>query len=804
MSTLDTIKNRSLLLILSILFSAYCMARPEASIKGQVTDGNNQPVQFATAQLFNSKTNQLVQGKICNDKGEFTLNNVSAGEYRLTVSMVGYTTQPTTIVVEPQKNKVVEQKIVMQPTEQKLNTVEIKAQKKFIEQTVDKMVINPDASITTASDNVYEILNKLPGVTIDNNDNISLKGKSGVKILIDDKPTYVSTDQLAALLKSMQGKNVDRIEIIENPSARYDAEGNSGIINIKTKHNKAPGFNGSVNGGMRVASRIGWNGGIDLNMNYGKFNIYGNYSLYDWAGTNSMDASRRFTSTDLAGAYQLIYNKGRDNGKSHNYKIGADYLWTKHQVISIMFRGNNGFNDDTENNKTTFTDKYLHADSSLISTSASNRKWNNQTYNVAYKWDIDTLGQTLTADFDYARFYFRSPNSQDGSYFNADNQPLNNDIHVQTLQGNDIDIYTTKVDYALPLGKKFNFESGAKMSFVRTNSDINMEGYLTQHDNFIYEENIQAAYINGKAQLNQTTLQLGLRLENTNSTGNSVTTNTVTKRSYLKVFPSFFVQQTLSKDNSVNFNYSYRISRPSYHMLNPFRWMVDPYTYNLGNPNLKPQFTNSFALSHNFKNTLITTVGYDYTTDLFTQIIRQDDASKTVYQTNENLNSSKDLNIAETVQLQPVKAWRLNGTLTAMYKDVEFETKDNLTQWSFMGDISNNISLPWKLETEISARYQSKMLISNIIVRSQYSINLGIQRKTLNDNGLIKIAVNDIFNTGCASAYAKYGNVDIDVKNRWDSRRLNISFNYHFGKDNFSTRANRQTASSDEQDRSAK
>lgn len=793
------------LLIITFLISGYLSAINSVTVKGKITDTNNQPVQFATAQLINPKTNQLIQGKIADINGEFTLNNIVSGEYKLNVSMVGYTQESDSIIQISTKNaKTVEHKITLRELAHKLGTVEITAKKKFIEQTVDKMIINPDASITTASENVYEILRKLPGVTVDNNDNVSLKGKEGVKILIDDKPTYVSASQLAAMLKSMQGKNVDKIEIIENPSARYDAEGNSGIINIKTKHNKAPGFNGSVNGGFSQASKLGWNGGLDLNMNYGKFNVYGNYSLYNWAGKNTMDASRRFTSTSLEGAYQLIANQGDYSGHNNNYKVGADYYLRKNHVISAMFRGESGSNTESNYNKTSFTDKYKNIDSSLITNSTGRNKWSNQTYNVNYKWDIDTLGQSLTTDFDYATFSFDSPNYQEGDYYNNSGLKLNHMLQVQTNQGNQIDIYTAKVDYTLPVGKKINLESGAKLSFVNTDSHIDMTGYLTQADHFIYEENIQAAYINAKAQLKQTTLQLGLRLENTRSKGTSVTTNTVNERSYLKLFPSFFVQQTLNKDNNINFNYSYRISRPAYHMLNPFKWMVDPYTYNIGNPNLKPQFTNSFTLSHNFKNLLITSLGYSATNDLFTQIIRQDDASKTVYQTNENLNNSLDLNASETFQLQPTKWWRLNGTATVMHKSVKFEDNLSLERWSYIGNVSNNITLPWKLETELSANYQSSQLISNIIIRQRYSIDLGIQRKVLNDQGLIKIALSDLFNTGCGSAYAKYGNVDIDVSNKWDSRQLNVSFSYRFGKNDFKNRSNRSTASSEEQQRSSK
>lgn len=777
-----------------------------AVIKGKVVNEHNQPVEYATAVLISPETGEVIKGEVCNEKGEFNINKVNKGEYVLSVSMVGYRKHNSEKLVVDGKRNVIEKNIILNEHTEMLKSVEVVATKEFIEQTVDKTVIHPDASITSASENVYDILRKLPGVSIDNNDNITLKGMQGVRVMIDDKPTYLSATQLASWLKSMQGKDVERIEIIENPSAKYDAEGNSGIINIKTKHTRAPGFNGTLNGGLNIASKVGWNGGINLNMNYGKLNLYGNYSNYHWEGLNGMDAIRRFTGTELQGASQVIKNSETYDGSSHNYKVGADYFIAKNHVVSVMTRGNFGANYDKMNNRTSFTDKYSNVDSALVTTASGNNNWNSATYNLNYKWDIDTTGQSLLFDVDYARFNFTSSNNQDGKFYDANDVYLNHGLVVVTTQGNDISILSSKLDYVLPVNKILNLESGLKMSSVVTESYIDMDGFLTQHDNFIYKENIQAAYVNAKAQLNKTTLQLGLRLENTVSSGNSVVTNQVNDTSYLKLFPSFFVQQQLNQKNSLNFRYSYRIGRPSYHHLNPFRWMVDPYTFNKGNPNLKPQFTHTAGLSYNMNNMLISSLGANYTQGLFTQLIRQDDVSRTVYQTMENLHNSLDITLSETLQFQPFKWWRFNGTVTGMYKTIQMNEHNiaPLSRFSYMANMSNNFTLPWKLNLEMSGRYNSEQLVSNIILRSAYSIDLGLQRKVLKDNGTIKVSVSDILNTSKGGAYAKYDNVDIEVMNKWESRRLNISFNYRFGKADFKTRANRSTSSSEEENRSSK
>jgi hypothetical protein len=333
-----------------------------------------------------------------------------------------------------------------------------------------------------------------------------------------------------------------------------------------------------------------------------------------------------------------------------------------------------------------------------------------------------------------------------------------------------------------------------------------MVGYMSQNDKFIYNENIQAGYLSGRAQFEKTSIQLGLRLENTTSRGNSVSANQVDKKDYLEVFPSLFIQQKLKHEQTVGFRYSYRIGRPNYHVLNPFIWILDPYTYNQGNPKLNPQFSHSMSINHSYKSKFITSIGYNYTTDLYTEVVYQNDETKAIYQTTENFGTATDFNLTETVQLQPTKWWRLSGTLIGMYKEVNAEQglETEFKQWSYIGNMSNSFTLPHKISIELSGNYSSKQLIGNFTLKSRYSVDLGMQIRILNDKGSIRASFSDVLNTSSAGAYSKYGNIDLDVNNRFETQRLNISFNYRFGKSEFKTRANRSTASSEEQGRSSK
>lgn len=802
-------------LVASIWVSA--AAAPLGIVKGQIVDQKKQPVEFATAALVNAKTNQLVTGSVSNEKGEFVIEKVPLGEYKLAVSMIGYQKVETEPFLLAETNHgIVDKQIVLNEATHQLSEATVTAKRMFIEQKADKLVINPEASITTSSDNVLDVLKKLPGVSVDNNDNISLKGKQGVMVLIDDKQTYLSADQLANLLKGMQAKDVERIEIIENPSARYDAEGNSGIINIKTKHSKAPGFNGTVFGGLAIGSQLGENGGIDLNLHSGKFNFYGNYSFYEWRGWQSMDAVRQFMSGASMGDFQQIYTYSRYHGNAHNFKVGADYNINKNQVFSVMFRGSTGFNDMFGNTQNAFANASHQVDSTLYTKLAINNHWQNYTYNANYKWNIDSLGQSLTIDADYAQFFYHADNHQSSYFLNGLGQNLNHDFSMLGLQKSTIDILSAKVDYVYPINKKITIETGAKTSFVTNDaaSDFNVNdpsgmiwnNALKLHDHFIYNENINAAYVSARGQFGKNSVQLGLRVENTNSKGNSESMNEIDTEHYTNLFPSLFFQHAFNENNQLGFSYSYRIGRPNYQMLNPFIWMLDPYTYQKGNPFLKPQFTNALGINYTYKNRWITSLGFNDTRDIFTQVLAQDDQTNVIYQTDENMSRSVDVNLSETAQLDITKWWHMNATVIGMYKQVKSNVVGGVTfsRWSYNGNISNAFTLPNDWSAEVSGQYQSKQLWGNFILQPQYQMNIGIQKRLLKNKMILKLSLDDVFNTFKGGAVVKYNDINMNIVNRWDSRKLNLSVSYHFGTDNFKTRANRATASSEEESRSAK
>lgn len=797
---------RKILIILALV----CLVNPiwadsNGIIKGKVTDINNNPIEFATIALLNPVNDHIIKGEMSNNKGEFVIENIQTGTYKIKVTMLGFVSFDVTIKVENSNPTNIQ--AILKEEVQELNSVIVTAKKPLIEQSEDKLIINPEASITMATENVFEILKKLPGVNIDSNDNITLKGVQGVKILIDGKLTYVNSDQLASILKGMLGKNIDKIEIIENPPAKYDAEGTAGMINIKTKHNKSNGLNGSMYVNAGIAKKPNENTGVDLNVKQGKLNLYSNIGLWENRGFHDIEVQRNFLSEALLGASQDILMKSNSYSKGYNLKFGADYNIDKNKVISAMIRTNEGSFTNNTINTTNFINPDQIVETQIITPAKFKIKWDNQVSNINYKWDIDTLGRNITADMDWAHFGFSSATFQNSNYYDGNNNPVSENVWTNTDQNNDIEIMAAKIDYVHPLSTKYTIETGAKISFVTNDSFIDMTGEITQSDAFNYKESIQAGYLIAKLKLSNTSFQFGVRLENTISEGHSQSLNQTDKKEYFELFPSFYTNHKWNDNNVINLKYSYRIGRPNYNLLNPFRWMLDPYTTSQGNPFLKPEFTHTSGLVYTYKNNWVTSLNFYYTKNSFSEYIYQNDETKVLIQTMENLGKTVDASLSESFHLKLFPWWQLNASLTGMYKKINVQINNHNTfeKWSFTGNMNNSFTLPRMTTIELSGFYNSDQLLGNFMIESKYKIDIAIQKKILNEMGTLKFTITDVFSTFENNAIAKYDNIDIKARNTFDSTRATLSFTYRFGKEsNISNRSNRATSSSDEQNRSGK
>ncbi len=784
------------IILLSLVLIACCsMSFSQKFIVRGLINFDNKPTEAATIKLLKIDSTTLEQ-VISNKNGDFEIGEVSKGKYLISITYVGAQVFYSTIFELNEQHPEHDFKTISLISASKLADVTVTSKKQFIEQSIDKTVVNVDASPSSVGLSAMDILEKTPGVSVDKDGNISLKGKQGVLVLIDGKPSYLSGQELANYLKNMPSTMLDQFEIMTNPPAKYDAAGNSGIINIKTKKSKTKGFNTSVTVGSGMGKYAKANESINLNYRTGKLNLYGNYSYSYNKGYQSLDLTRRFRDSAQKNI-SSIFNQHSDmypKYHSHNIKLGMDYYLTKKTTLGIVLNGN--FNPGTFalNNTTDIYDADSKLQNITTTNSSSKDKWKNYGVNFNTDTKLDTAGTDLSSSFDYI-YYNSASNQLFNNYFFDD--AGNTTTPAQILRGytpSIINIYSGKIDYSHPLKHNAKFEAGVKSSYVNTDNlaayDTLANGkwinYVGRTNHFMYKENINAAYVNFSKDLNKKwSAQLGLRLENTSSKGEQLTTGESFKRDYTDLFPTAYLSYKMNDKNQFGLNYGRRIQRPDYGDLNPFYYFLDIYTYQVGNPYLKPQFSNNIELSHSYKNMLNTTLAYTSVKDIIQQQLEQVDSTHTTYVRQSNLAQQKSLTLSINANVPITKWWKANMYVQGGYnkfKGFINESVIDVSGASFNTNIQNQFTLPKGWSMELNGYYNSRANYGTITSLPQGSLGFAVSKNILKDRASIKLNARDFLGIQQWRGVSKYQNVDVNIKNHWDSRVVNISFTYRFSK----------------------
>src|SRR5579871_1141242 len=640
-------------------------------VSGSILDESQKGIESASISLLDGKDSSSIKTSVSNKEGKFEINSIKEGKYLLLITSVGREkTFSKTFEISSTQTSVNLENIVLAAKTKELQAVSVVAKKPFIEQKADRMIVNVESSPSSAGSSAMDILEKSPGVTVDKDGNISLKGKQGVTVMLDDKPTYMSATQLASYLKSLPASAIDVLEIMTNPSAKYDAAGNSGIINIKTKKNKAKGFNGSVTLTHTQGVYPKPSGSLNLNYRTGKFNFFLNGGYTHWEGFQELDINRNYldeTGKQITSIFTQ-HTSMRFTNPEMNLKVGADYYLSKTTTIGFVARGFRNTENDRSNSTIYLKGADQTIDSIVYSPSSNKGLWKNGAINLNFRHQFDSAGTELTADADYIKY-----KSGSNQYFdNITYDPDWNKKGETVLTGNlpsDINIYSFKSDFSHPFKNSLKFEAGIKTSYVSTDNTANYYNVInnisevdtTKTNRFLYRENINAAYINLNKQLKKWSIQAGLRLENTNYSGhqlgNAYTINnndSTFKKSYVNLFPTLYISYQASAKNSFSINYGRRIDRPAYQDLNPFLFFLDQYTYQSGNPYLQPQYTHNVELSHTYNNFLTTTLNYSNTKNFFTETFEQSGRATIVR--NGNIGKRQNAGIAVSAQI-PVQKW---------------------------------------------------------------------------------------------------------------------------------------------------
>jgi iron complex outermembrane receptor protein len=782
-------------------------------ISGSVTDENTKTIESATITLLKAKDSSIAKITTSDKTGNFTFENISDGKYLISISAVAHETAHSVVFEVNAANTTIKLKTIrLVPQLKSLGTVTVTAKRPLIEQRPGMTVLNVDASPANTGTNALELLGKSPGVSVDNDGNISLKGKQGVLILIDGKPTYMSPADLAAFLKNMQSSNLDQIEIMTNPPAKYDAAGNSGIINIKTKKGNIKGMNGTVNTGYSQSYYSMFNGSANLNYRNNKLNLFGGYNGGTYEGYNNLTIARKFYENDktLAGSGDQLSHR-HYKGTYQSAKAGMDYYFSKKDVAGFVVNGYFGDNhqpQSTNANVRDATESILYKLRSIANNSSS---YNNISANGNYKHTFDSTGRELSADIDYAHYNNKSNNNLNTQSFDANDIKNGNAVNLAGHIPSTINIYSGKLDYVHPFKNGLKLESGVKTSYVETDNQVtylrdNGSGWSQddRSNHFIYKENINAAYAIFSKKMKKWDVTAGLRLENTISKGHQLKNDSTFNRNYTNLFPNAGIGFSANDKNQINFSYSRRVARPDYEDLNPFIYFIDSLTYGQGNPYLQPQFTHNFELSHTYNKFLTTTINYTQTNDIITQILKQDAEKKTTYQTTENLSSMKQFGVSVTANVPVRKWWNMNvytNVFNNHYKGIYGADPINVQVTSFMGNMTNSFTMSKGWSAEVSGWFRSKGAEGLLIAGNMGAINSAISKQILKKKGTIKIGVNDILNTQQFHGYAKYSVVDVKVDTYRTSRQFNLNFIYRFGKTNIPSERRKTGGAGDEQNR---
>ena len=801
----------------------------QAKISGQITDDKSKIVEFANVTLLKAKDSTLVKGALSDGSGSFEFEKIPLGEYIVNISQMGYKKFYTPKFSLNSDNPVVKlSNLVLLEDTKQLAEVQVIAKKPFIEQQIDKTVVNVENSIVSAGATALEVLEKAPGVTVDKDGNISLKGKQNVMVLMDGKPTYMSASDLANLLRNMQSNQLDKIEIMTNPPAKYDAAGNAGVINLRTKKNQNMGLNGSATVGYGYGfykSLPKQNGSLNLNYRQGKLNLFGNLSGNNRKNFQINEINRKFVENGktLSGFDQVADSDKKNS--SISYKLGADYFLDSKNTIGVLFNGMSGNFTESLNNQAIVKNSSGQQDSTSITLGDIDNAWANYSTNVNFKHVIDSTGKEWSMDADYARYNNNNNMAYRTSKFDLQNI-LRQTRNEDGMTASKINIYSIKADLVYPINKTSKFEAGIKSSYVNSDNDMRFEFLVgdlnnrvldpTRSRDFLYKENINAGYVNYSTEFKKLSVQLGLRVENTIGQG-TLKGAELLNRNYTNVFPSVFLREKINAKHQLGLSYSRRIDRPSYEDLNPFLYFLDPYTFQRGNELLQPQFTDALELSHTFMDAITTTINYSRTNGVMTDILQQNNALKLTNVTKYNIGYVDNFGIAFSVPV-PITKWWFSNTYFNLYnnhyvgdipkitigvdgtENVTFQPLDaRATTYNF--NVTNQFTLPKKFSLELSGWYQSPFIEGQLSGKPMGAVSIGIQKKMMNDKATLKLNVNDIFWTQKFRGNFVFNDIDVQIVNRWESRVARVTFTYRFGNNKIKAARQRQTGLDDEKGR---
>ena len=784
-----------------------------------------QPVEGATVELLRSQDSALVKSAISDKKGIAGIESIKPADYFLRVTGVGFNPAYTKVfsVLAGETTTLPALQMVTK-TSDAMQEVTVSARKPFIQRLNDRLIVNVDNSVVNAGSAAIDVLERSPGVTIDQNDNIILRGKQGVIIMIDGRVSPMTGADLANYLRGLPVNAIERIEIITNPSSKYDASGNSGIIDIRLKKDQRMGTNGTLTAGYSQGVYPKMNAGTTFNYRNKSVNVFGNYNYAYREMMNHLIINRNFFTGGVLKGSDDKDNYGFMQMASHTARFGADFFPSKNTIIGFVVNSN--FNDFNRNAtiKTVVNTPALGPDFRFNSLGTNDDHFGNAVANINLKHKLDTTGKELTADVDYGVFNNASLTRTASYFFNMNGSKRRPDDILDGDQTGKLTLKTAKVDFTNPLKGGARLEAGVKTSYVSSDNDAKFYNVLPTEtlvddgktNRFLYEEYNNAAYTNFSKEYKKFNIQLGLRGELTNLRTRQMKGDKRFNNDYFQLFPSAFFNYKLKPEQTIGLSVSRRIDRPGYSQLNPFLFQIDATIYSTGEPLLRPQTTWSYELNYTLKN-LNFAFAYSRTQNTQNVVLARildvipdfaiapgQDSNITV-QIPVNLASSDYLGLTFSAPVRINKWWNMMNNFNLFYNKFSGNISGaQLSDGTPAANVRTTNTFTFKKgwSAELNGMLNTGGRYGYSVSEPQWALGAGVQKTVLEGKGTIRLNMTDIFWTNRPRAKVEYKGSYVENWHAFrDSRVANLTFTYRFGNNKVQAARRRTTASEEERQR---
>ncbi len=763
-------------------------------ITGVVIDKElTKAVEYANIVLFKASDSTMAGGTISDNNGNFVIDKVPYGKYYIVISFIGYKNHKLpNIIIDQKATNINLGQIMFSPAANSLDAVNINAEKSLVQFSLDKKIVNVEKNMVSAGGSAVDVLQNVPSVTVDIDGNVSLRGSTNVNILIDGRPSAMAGTSRQAVLEQIPASSIESIEIITNPSAKYNPDGMSGIINIKLKKKVAIGLNGLAT--VSIGSSNRYSSSLNLNYSTTKYNLFAS-----WDGRlNTMkflgDTYRNATIADtINNTFQ--HSEGTRKMNDNNFKIGTDLYLNKRNTLTLsaQYSISNADRPQTLNSKTTYNSGIIN--DYFIKNNDENEKDNSQTYVLNYKKTFEQKNRELTLDVSYNNSFNEEITDMKETYFNNDLSPSIIPPYKQ-LQDDKGKNHVTNIllNYVHPISDKLKIEGGYQGIFRSVNNDFNIKNYNdsigqyltneTASNNFIYNESFHALYSTlSKEWENGFSAQIGLRAEQAYTNSEQITQKNKVENNYFNLYPSVHLSKKLAKKNEIQLSYSRRVNRPDIHSLNPFKDYSNPININFGNPYLKPEYINSYEIAHSKnweKTSLMSTVFYRQINDVMKRVSWMDTLGIS-YSTTQNLSKGVSYGVELIADQELTKWWRLNISFSYFRTIIEGNINDgSITNdnYSWTSKLNSSMNLNKGLSIQISGNYRAPIVTPQGKMFAMYSADIAVKKDIIKDLLSMSVRLSDIFNTQRFDIETFGDNFYSRMQRKRESRILYFSVTY--------------------------